>query len=50
MNLGVLLVRAPGAETPTPILGYEYSFGSLVRVTPQAMTPAPIFDDRAPRR
>ena len=24
MNLRVLLVRAPGAETPTPILGYEY--------------------------
>ncbi len=32
MNLGVLLVRAPGAETPTPIPGYKYLFESLVRV------------------
>ncbi len=28
MDLGSLLVRAPGAETLTPILGYEYLFGS----------------------
>ena len=34
-------MRAPGAETPTPILGYEYSFGSPVRVAPPEIAPAP---------
>ncbi len=40
MNLGVLLVRAPGAETPTPILGCGYSFGSFVQAL-QSITSAP---------
>ncbi len=43
MNLGVLLMRAPGAETPTPILGYQYSFGSIVRVAPPSDSVCPQF-------
>ncbi len=50
MDLGVLLVRAPGAETPTPIPGYEYSFESLARVALPGGSAFSQFIYFAPRR
>ena len=41
MNLGDLLVRAPGAETPPPTLGEDLKARDLLMRAPGAETPPP---------